>query len=204
MHAPSAHEIETFTGRFVDTSKPKAKDIVVEDIAHALSQVCRYGGHCRSFYSVATHAVFVSQRLERRGLSTRLVLAGLHHDDAEAYLGDIPRPMKPLLGRSYEVLSNRMDHAIVEGLQLPFDTELFHNSAVKDADNWSLIVEARHLLLSEGRGWLSGEQGAGQWGLNALPSRIVVPDYWRGGQLPTEAEKAYLARHEQLMKELGL
>lgn len=197
-HVPTAHEIETFSGRFVDVSNPSAADITLEDIAHALANICRYGGHCKTFYSVAEHAVFVSRRLERQGEPLDMQLAGLHHDDAEAFLGDIPRPMKPLLGKQYRTMTDRMDHAVAIGLDLPCSWAEFHNAKVKTADNWALMVEARHLLPSEGRLWFSGAQGAAHWDLPALPSRIVTPDYWYGGVVPHLAESLFIQRHKEL------
>jgi hypothetical protein len=200
-HIPTAHEIETFTGRFVNVDNPKPETICLEDIAHALSQICRYGGHCKTFYSVAEHAVFVSKRLERQGFPKWLQLAGLHHDDAEAYLGDIPRPIKPLLGKKYEQMTNVVDTAIVDGLKLnDYDvrTPTFHFIEIKTADSWALFVEARKLLPSEGRLWWSGAQGADGWGLEDMPSRIVTPDYWQGGLKASEAFKLYINRHKEL------
>jgi hypothetical protein len=200
-HIPAEHEIETFSGKFVDLSDPSPDSITMEDIGHALSQTCRYGGHCRRYYSVAEHSVFVSKRLERRGASRALQLAGLHHDDAEAYLGDIPRPLKPLLGPTYKIMTDAVDEAIVMALDLerhnvvPFD---FHHPEVKGADNWALFVEARKLLPSQGRQWWDGGQGSDQWALGDLPSRIVIPDYWKGGLQPAEAKDLYIARHMEL------
>lgn len=193
-------EIETFTGQFVNTKDPQPETIRLEDIAHALSNTCRYGGHCKRFYSVAEHAVFVSYRLQRKGFGRVTQLAGLHHDDAEAYLNDIPRPMKPLLGQVYEDLSDAMDIAVVDGLDLPFAEGLFKSDRIKDADNWSLFVEARFLLPSQGKGWGSGLQGAYRWELD-LPGKIVIPDYWTDGLPPTQAEWLWLERHRQLMEE---
>jgi hypothetical protein len=200
-YIPGAHEIETFTGRFVDTRNPSVESIVLEDIAHALANICRYGGHCQRFYSVAEHAVFVSRRLERQGFPRWMQLAGLHHDDAEAYLGDIPRPLKPLLGKAYKTLTDRMDVAIVDGLKLHaygVRTPTFHFSEVKTADSWSLFVEARALLPSKGAGWWDGAQGANTWELEAMPSRIVTPDYFLGGVEPSVAESLFLERHKEL------
>lgn len=199
VHVPTNHEVETFSGRFVDTSDPSPATIVLEDIAHSLAATCRYGGHCSSFYSVAEHAVFCSIRAERLGLGRQAQLMALHHDDAEAYLGDIPRPLKPLLGRVYGELSDRMDAAIVEALALPFSWTAFHLPNIKTIDTWALLVEARFLLPSQGKGWYLGEQGAHAWGLEEQPSRIVVPDYWLGGLTPRKAEKLYLNRHKELM-----
>lgn len=199
MHIPSNHEVETFSGRFVDTSDPKPATVVLEDIAHSLAATCRYGGHCSQFYSVAEHAVFCSVRAEREGRGRVWQLAALHHDDAEAYLGDIPRPLKPLLGSIYGDLSDQMDAAVCVALGLPFKAPFFHHSAIKTIDTWALLVEARFLLPSQGKGWYLGEQGAHAWGLEDQPSRIVVPDYWLGGLTPRKAEKLYLNRHKELM-----
>lgn len=205
-YVPSAHEIETFSGRFVDVSNPSADSIVLEDIAHALGAICRYGGHCKTFYSVAEHAVFVSRRLERQGHGPIRQLAGLHHDDSEAFLGDIPRPMKPLLGARYKQMTDRMDKAIVEALGLKHEHYVahhaFHDDEVKAADNWALMVEARHLLPSEGRLWFDGAQGAAHWDLPEMPSRIVTPDYWHGGLDPDDAATLFIQRHEELTTSL--
>jgi hypothetical protein len=107
--------------------------------------------------------------------------------------------MKPLLGTAYETLTDRMDNAIVLGLELPLTVDDLHDSRIKDADNWSLFVEARYLLPSQGKGWWDGEQGAYKWNISDMPSRIVTPDYWRGGLLPSEACAIFLDRHEQLL-----
>src|SRR4051812_3568329 len=190
-HIPTLYEIETFTGNFVDTSDPSAASIALEDIAHALSNICRYGGHCAYHYSVAQHAVFVSRRLERRGFGRDVQLWGLHHDDAEAFLGDIPRPMKPLLGEVYTKMTDAMDRAIHEALNLPGHFIDFEAIPVKEADAWSLFVEARHLLPSEGRLWWKGEQ---KWGLNRnIPERIIVPDYWEGEIDPLDAFDLFIS-----------
>jgi 5'-deoxynucleotidase YfbR-like HD superfamily hydrolase len=202
-HIPTAHEVETYSGLYVNTERPDPGTINLQDIAHALSQTCRYGGHCRTFYSVAEHAVFVSRRLEAKGFPRWLQLAGLHHDDAEAYLGDIPRPMKPLLGKAYERLTNRMDTAIVDGLKLhEYDvrTPTFHFSEIKDADNFALFVEARHLLPSKGLHWFKGDQGADTWGLGNQPKRIVTPSYWCGGLPPIRAASMFTSRHRELTR----
>lgn len=196
-------EIETFTGKFVDTADPRPSTICLADIAHSLAQTCRYGGHCTTYYSVAEHSVFVSERLRRKGYGVSVQLAGLHHDDAEAYLCDIPRPMKPLLGDKYEQMSDRMDVAVVAALGLPFASAFLKDERIKDADNWSLFVEARYLLPSQGKGWGDGLQGAFKWELE-LPGRIITPDYWRGGLTPSVAEALFLARHKELTERTSL
>jgi 5'-nucleotidase len=81
--------MQTFTGRVfpLETFDPDA--IGIEDIAHALGMLCRFQGQCQKFYSVAEHSVHVSHEIE-----PNLALLGLMHDAAEAYLGDVPTPLK--------------------------------------------------------------------------------------------------------------
>lgn len=73
---------------------PKVEDIRILDIAHALSLTCRFGGHCSIFYSVAEHSIILAKILEDEGAEPLTVLAGLLHDAEEAYLPDIPHPIK--------------------------------------------------------------------------------------------------------------
>jgi hypothetical protein len=204
-HTPSAYEVETFSGRYVDTRDPQVSTIDLGDIAHALSHICRYGGHCSTFYSVAEHAVCVSKRLERRGHGVGVQLAGLHHDDTEAYLGDIPRPLKGLLrtmSDAYDKLTERMDDAIRWQLNLNEGVPEFHDERIKDADNWMLFVEAKHFLPSGGINW-SGSQ-LDDWGIrqDGLPSRIITPDYFYAGLPPEVAKEQYLARHHELTEKM--
>lgn len=202
MHTPTKHEVETFTGLYVDTEFPKPESIRLEDIAHALAQLCRYNGHTKTFYSVAEHAVLVSRRLEALGQPKHIVLAGLHHDDAEAYLGDITRPLKMHVGKRYDELSARMDAAIIEALDTGYSSwpfaQDFHSAPVKDADNWALFLEARHLLPSQGVNW---EGSALDWDMNydLREASQHDPDYWTGGLSPVEAEGAFLSRHHELV-----
>ena len=200
-HVPTPYEVETFSGRYVDTSNPRADTIDLVDIAHALSQTCRYGGHCSEFYSVAEHAVYVSIRLARQGYDAGVQLAGLHHDDSEAYLGDIPRPLKGLLGPAYAALTKQMDETIRWQLNLNEGVPSFHDVRVKDSDNWMLFVEAKHLLPSKGINW-SGSQ-LDDWGVrqDGLPKRIVTPTYWRVAK--DDPKGVFLERHKTLMEALS-
>lgn len=84
----STQSVEQF-----DFTNPKIEDIHILDIAHALSNICRFGGHSSSFYSVAEHSIILAEILERQGADKMTVLAALLHDATEAYLGDMPRPI---------------------------------------------------------------------------------------------------------------
>ena len=182
----------------MDTRNPEPATIDLSDIAHALAHTCRYGGHCKRFYSVAEHAVLVSRRLEEQGASNRRLRAGLHHDDSEAYLGDIPRPMKPLLGKAYRDLTDRMDEAIIGALRLGLGTGALHDPMVKEADNWALFLEARFLLPSRGVNWIDFLK---HWDIDPalLADSRETPDYWRGGLGPKKAKEEFLRRHVELI-----
>lgn len=195
-HTPTANEVETFSGAYVDTGDPSIATIQLEDIAHALASLCRFGGHSKQFYSVAEHAVFVSRRLETLGWHRDMCLAGLHHDDAEAYLGDIPRPLKLLLTDAYKPLSDRMDQTIVWALRNSYGANHLyvpdlHSTAVKDADNYALLIEAHNLMPSGGINWAGSSLDK-----TATPA---TPEYWTGGLDPTAAEGLFLSRHWELV-----
>ena len=119
---------------------PKIEDIYVEDIAHSLSMVCRFGGHCNQFYSVAEHSVIVAEILEKEGADVLTCFAGLLHDAEETYLPDIPRPIKQLLpdaAKMYEVL----DSAIAQR----FGLQEADWVRIKDIDHRLVITEAKAL-----------------------------------------------------------
>ncbi|MFM2054827.1 MAG: putative protein yfdR, partial [Pseudomonadota bacterium] len=82
----------TNSGKRVYPLDPDPADFDLGDIAISLSNLCRFAGHTRIFHSVASHALLVSQLVAP--LHPGLALAALHHDDAEAFISDIPRPVK--------------------------------------------------------------------------------------------------------------
>lgn len=86
--------IITHTGRRFDLLAARAEQVSSVDIAHALSNICRFGGHCHRHYSVAQHSLLVARILEDDGHPAEVVLAGLLHDATEAYVGDMVRPLK--------------------------------------------------------------------------------------------------------------
>lgn len=112
--------ISTVSGRFFDILKPEEYEYDIEEIAHALSNLCRYTGHTNRFYSVAEHSVLVS-RIVPVGLS----LVGLLHDASEAYLGDVSSPLKKLLPE-YRAIEDRVQRAIAKhfGIEYPYPTEV--------------------------------------------------------------------------------
>ena len=96
-------EIMTYTKKMFDPLQPNAELIDIEDIAHALSMLCRANGHFKSFYSVAQHSINCMKEAKARGYSDRIQLACLLHDASEAYLSDVTRPVKAELPRYKEI-----------------------------------------------------------------------------------------------------
>lgn len=140
MAAENLHHktaIRTFTGKYINPLDPDPEMICIEDIAHALSNICRFGGHSRRFYSVAQHSVIVSQLVPEREQ-----LAALLHDAAEAYLMDIPRPIKHQIPQ-YIVAEQNLFKAISEKFKIPAQ----QSQAIKEADNATLKKEWESIVV---------------------------------------------------------
>lgn len=178
--------IETHpTGRYFDFVAPTAEQIDVRDIACALSNTCRFGGHVSRFYSVAEHAVRASWWVRDRGYSRGAQLAALHHDSHEAYLGDIPTPLKKRIGPLYTRLAEEIDALIGEviGVVLPL-----YCPSTKKADDYMLRVEAGQLKKSRGIG--------SQWPWGAAEALHTDE---RLGWYPREAEGMFMSLHRRLV-----
>ena len=134
--------IETVSGKKLTFLNPNPDDIVIEDIAYALSNQCRFNGHV-PFYSVAQHSVLVSAKC-----FPSEKLAGLLHDAAEAYLSDIPSPIKQYLP-DYQ----KMEHTLQTAINKKFEVNTFTDS-VKSADKDATYTEAHFLLDSKGKDWI--------------------------------------------------
>src|SRR5262249_32784791 len=103
--------IQTFTGRQFWPLDPRAEELDIEDIAVALSRDCRYAGHCKRFFSVAEHCVLMTRVARGNGYNKRDQRTALLHDASEAYLRDIPRPLKRGL-RGYREIESRLMEVI--------------------------------------------------------------------------------------------
>ncbi|HIW49923.1 MAG TPA: phosphohydrolase [Candidatus Blautia intestinavium] len=99
----------TFSGRRFDPLMMTPEDVVLEDIAHALSLLCRGGGQLKYFYSVGQHCINCMKEAKARGWSQRMQLACLIHDASEAYISDIIRPVKVHLSNYMEIEERIMD-----------------------------------------------------------------------------------------------
>jgi hypothetical protein len=132
---------QTFTGRAFWPLDPRPEDVCLGDVAHSLAMQCRFMGHCREFYSVAQHCYAVSEIVE-----PRFALHGLLHDATEAYVGDMPRPLKgqPEMA-AYKAAERRIAEVIALAFGLTWTDEA--RAAVKLADLTMLSTEARALMV---------------------------------------------------------
>lgn len=160
---------------------PTLEMIHTEDIASALSKICRYTGHCRHFYSVAQHSVIVSHLV-----SEEQALEGLLHDASEAYLGDMSAPLKRKLPE-YQAIEGIVESAIAAKFGLMYSLDLGWPSAVKKADISALALEKKMLLPESKTPWgiLEGVE---------CPDEKLLHRCWQ----PIEAEFRFLQRFYEL------
>lgn len=130
--------IDTFSGKFFHIFDPREDEINMVDIAHALSNICRYTGQCEPFYSVAEHSCRVSDILP-----DDLKLAGLLHDAAEAYIGDINGAYKHRLSLMVEA-----DEKISAAIMRKFGVKEYDHKAIKNADMVLRATERRDLMIN--------------------------------------------------------
>lgn len=131
--------IQVANGRVIDPLDPSPDAIFIEDIVHSLANQCRYGGHTRSFYSVAQHSVLASMYVE-----AGYEFDALMHDTSEAYLVDVPSPLKyALFGDAYRETENKLMTVIAEKYGFNWPTP----EAVAYVDNALLRTEVRDLLV---------------------------------------------------------
>ncbi len=137
--------IQTYTGRGFNPFCPDPHLICIEDIAHSLSLLCRFNGHCKTFYSVAEHSVWVS-----RLVAPEYALWGLLHDAGEAYFGDVMSPLKPYLNQRFIERGLNEAVAVAFGLSLPMP------ESIHDADHAMLITERVQVMRPSRVSWPEG------------------------------------------------
>lgn len=181
--------ILTASGRYVDPLDLDPEDVVISDIAHALANQCRYSGHVREFYSVAEHSVRVAERLEAIGAGPEVALAGLLHDATEAYLVDLPRPLKahPVFGATYR----QAEAKLAKVIEWAFDLGVaLDHPEIHRADMILLATERRDLM-----------PPVGEWkildGVEPLDDEIVP---WP----PDKAREVFLAAFRRLTRAVGV
>jgi hypothetical protein len=172
--------VETYTGRGFDVFDPDPADVRLADIAAGLAHTCRFGGHPRRFYSVAEHSLHVSDDLPA---DPRLRLLGLLHDAGEAYVGDVPRPVKRRV-EGFEHIESAVLDAVWSGLDIEPPT----------AAEWERVMRADDRLLAYEAGELLAD---GSWA-EAPPDL----DYDLGARPIDETREAFRTRTEELLARL--
>lgn len=169
----------TFSGRRVNALAPKESDIRIEDIAHALGNLCRFTGHCKAFYSVAQHSVLVSLHVPRG-----FALEGLLHDASETYINDLSRPVKhhPLM-----VAYTHIEAELERVIRLRFGLPATASPEIKRVDNMLVCDEAIALMTEHG--WALGHERLG----------ITFEDLWS----PEQAQQAFVARFHEVTAALS-
>ncbi len=141
----TTNKIRTFTGKYIDVFDPNSEDICIEDIAHALSCVPRFGGHLPRFYSVCEHSILTFQLMEALNPSDKKAqLLALMHDASEAYLLDMPTPIKSRMPE-YKMVENSLMQCIARkfGFEYPMD------EFMKAIDKMALETEWDILMLNK-------------------------------------------------------
>lgn len=148
--------METYSGMAVPISKSVTMlDIDLEDIWVSLSRINRYLGHTSRTMSVLEHSLLVAMLLEKRDQPPAIILAGLMHDAKEAYLGDIPTPVKRALGPEFAAALDELERAFdcAIAFHADIDFELIYSPEVKQADVDVLMLESSKLCASGGVDW---------------------------------------------------
>ena len=186
------HSVRTHSGLFFDFVEPDPETVIVEDIARALSRKPRFNGHMNCFYSVAQHACLVSALAAHYAVSQRVpdvgdyMWAGLHHDDSEYVMADVPTPLKRLLPE-YKVIEERVQGVINVKWGLPADAD--HWAIVKLADTAALFMERDHMIDSSVR-----------WSIEDQHPGVTMLEFWPEFEA-WDSEKAmenYLLIHNKL------
>lgn len=167
--------ILTHSGRHIDLLNPRPEEIEIVDIAMALSRECRFSGQCREFYSVAQHSVLAS-----RIVPEAFTLEALLHDATEAWLRNLPQPLKRLLPE-YSRIERTLDQVIRRKFSLPEEM----SGPVHRADWVLLATEKRDLTTHDPYAWPILE------GIRPLPEPIV---FWS----PVNAMERFLRRFSEL------
>lgn len=181
------HWISLLSGAKFNYNKPEESDVTIEDLASALSNICRYSGHLPRFYSVAQHLVNTSRIVKPEYAYTALM-----HDTAEAFTNDLPTPLKWALP-IFKDLETSIESAMSKrfGFQFPYPPE------IKEADSVMLILEKRHIK-EDTSVWPAYEKFEKELIKHEDDYLDLVNlDSWQ----PRRAKREFLERYEELRNE---
>ena len=168
--------VSTFSGNRFYPLEPRIDRVAIEDIAHGLAYQCRFNGQTCEFYSVAQHSLVVAALVP-----PRLRMAALLHDAAEAYLGDMVKPLKVLLPE-FAAIEDKVTRIIGD----TFGVDFSDYGPIKEADLIALATEKRDLMPHSVERWAHLDT------VRALPDPIVPMS-------PRDAKLAFLGEFERLL-----
>lgn len=168
--------MQTWMGGAFYILDPRASEVHIQDIAHALSMLCRYNGHTSKFYSVAEHSVTLSY-----AVAPGNALAALFHDASEAYLGDMIRPLK-----RYDDFYKEVERNLMRVIMNKFHITHIPQQ-VKDYDTRILVDERDALMATPPQPWFANE--------NVRPLGVKIVGYE-----PRRARTMFLNRYRELEK----
>lgn len=168
--------IKVSAGHYVDLANPDPATIEVKSIAAALSKVCRFGGHCPKFYSVAEHCIHATALACSEGYAGDALTAVFLHDAAEAYIGDMVKPLKVTMPQ-YGEAEQRIEAAIQAAFGVDFSKWM---EVIKRFDRAMLKAEKVTMWPEDTEKWA---------GFSEIEDRVVRFQFWE----PSEAEIQFLA-----------
>lgn len=180
----AAKYIETYTGLPFYPLQPEADKVTVIDIAHALSNQCRFSGHVKFFYPTAQHSCLMASYVAERGGTALECLQILLHDAAECYLVDIPRPVKQFMPEY-----RKWDHAINEAIRERFHIDHIALPSYQDDLDSRIIVDERMQLMDH--------EQKNDWGHRMSPLGIKIEPW-----TPQQAEKQFLLQYAAYARDL--
>jgi len=161
---------ETYTGKKFYPLDPKPEEIDIRDIAHALSLICKFGGHCPKFYSIAQHSIYLSTELRKLGYNSTMQLYGLLYNASETYVGSIPRSVKISLS-GYLFTEKNIQNAIWRTFKLYIPTEKDH-VIIKEVIN-NLLIHEREQLMGNFNDWKRKVYTKLDFKINIMPNYEV-------------------------------
>jgi uncharacterized protein len=167
--------VSTYLGNRFYPLEPRIDEVAIEDIAHGLAYQCRFNGQTCAFYSIAQHSLVVSKLVPEQ-----LRFAALMHDAAEAYLGDMVKPLKVLLPQFAQI-----EEQVGCIIARTFGIDFSDYAPIKRADLIALATEKRDLMPHSTERWAYLDD------IRPLPEPIRPMD-------PAAAKLAFLSAFDEL------
>lgn len=176
-----SNTIKVAAGHYVDLVAPDPLSIEIKSIASALSKICRFGGHCPKFYSVAEHCIHATTLASFDGYTNDALIAIFLHDAAEAYIGDMVKPLKITMPQYMEA-EEKMEAAIQTAFNVDFS-------------KWKNEIKRFDLAMLKAEKSIMWPRDTNKWnGLHEIENRIVEFKFWE----PEQAEMQFITMAKKL------